>query len=65
MSRTPERPFRAALLVALLCAAGIIAAQAVATVFPLVGDSIRHLPLIPIALAAVTVLVVIQLIRAR
>ncbi len=65
MSRTPERPFRAALLVALLCAAGILAAQAIATVFPSVGDAIRHLPLIPVALAAVTVLVVIQLIRSR
>jgi len=65
VSRTPERPFRAALLVALLCAAGILAAQAVAIVFPPVGDAIRHLPLIPVALAAVTVLVVIQLIRAR
>lgn len=65
MSRTPERPFRAALLVALLCAAVILAAQAIATVFPPAGGAIRNLPLIPVALAAVTALVVIQLIRAR
>jgi hypothetical protein len=65
MSRAPERPLRTALLVALVCASGILAAEAVATLFPAIGEVIRHQPLIPVALAAVTSLVVLQLIRAR
>ena len=65
MSRPPERPFRAALAAALLCAAAILGAQVVATVVPAVGAGIRGMPLIPVGLAIATALVVIQIIRAR
>ena len=46
-------------------AVAILAAQVVAAVIPPIGDVIRTLPLIPVGLAAATVAVVVQLIRAR
>lgn len=65
MSDAPQRPVRAALTVALLCAGGILLLQLLAVAIPSLGGAIRHLPLLPVALVLITAVVMIQLVRAR
>lgn len=54
-------PLASAIGVALL----ILSLQVLSALIPPLGDAIRNLPVVPVALVAVTALIGIQLIRSR